>query len=213
MPAFSGFYSMRSSAEVNRAVSEWKRAQLAVLLGMALKAVLCVLTWMVQTLRNMHTGVANSSENCPAFPPSPRYTTLSCMMVCFLQISVRCLLFSACSIAYRAGCCQRADWCPWKGRGASSMRSRQFFKLAYLNFKQGCMASVGCLCLLVFLVSFLYLGEMKDWVFFRLCLRVWCWKLSRWPVGIVLLLNMKYLCRNILDILNFPLEAECVFFH
>lgn len=42
MPAFSGFYSMRSSAEVNRAVSEWKRSQLAVLLGMALKAVLCV---------------------------------------------------------------------------------------------------------------------------------------------------------------------------
>lgn len=53
---------------------------------------------------------------------------------------------------------------------------------------------------------------MKDWVFFRLCLHVWCWKLSGRPAGIVLLLNMKYLCRNILDILNFHLEGECLFF-
>lgn len=42
LPAFLDFYSMRSSVEVNRAVSEWKRTQLAVLLGMAVKAVLCV---------------------------------------------------------------------------------------------------------------------------------------------------------------------------
>lgn len=42
MPAFLDFYSMRSSVEVNRAMSEWKCTQLAVLLGMAVKAVLCV---------------------------------------------------------------------------------------------------------------------------------------------------------------------------